>query len=310
MGSHQMGHSLPLLSEGDIDIYMEELSNWGRWGDDDDRGTLNLISQVSRKAALSTVRTGETVSCARPLDLRRPSDPPAPQHFMTATGDRAPAGGMGMAVDWVGFAFHGSHVTHLDAHSHIFWKGKLYNGRPAQDVSVWQRARSGGVDAASEGIVTRGVLLDIPRHRSVPRLAPGEAVGVDEMQECAAVQGVVIGEGDAVLVRTGRDVEPLDESPGMAGLHASTLPWIREYGISLLGCDNISDAQPSRVGGVRLPIHSVGLVGLGLWLLDNAYLETLAQKCEERGAWDFLFNCLPLRFERATGSPVNPIAML
>jgi kynurenine formamidase len=306
------GEALPAVDAAVIDDYMASLSNWGRWGDDDDLGTLNLIVPDKRRVAALAVRTGETVSCARPLDLRRSSDAPAPQHFMTATGDRAPKNGMGMAVDYIGLAFHGFHVTHLDAHSHVFWNAKLYNGRPAGDVGVWQRARSGGVDAAKEGIVTRGVLLDIPRHRGVDALAPGTAIGTDELIACASAQHLEIEPGDALLVRTGRDAQPAGapQSHDMAGLHASTLPWLHESGVAMLASDNISDVQPSGIEAVRLPVHAVGLVGMGLWLLDNAFLEPLADRCSKRDAWDFLFACLPLRLQRSTGSPVNPVAIL
>ncbi len=299
------------LGRDDVDVLVRELSNWGRWGDDDQLGTLNLITPATRMAALGSVRSGTTVSCARSMDLRRDSSAPAPMHFMTSTGDRAPASGFGSAADWVGLTAHGFDTTHIDAHSHAFWNAQLYNGRPAKLVTTWGRAKTGAVDAARDGIVTRGVLLDIPRHRGVDRLEPASAIGPDELQECARRQQVELQEGDALLVRTNREEHPsTDGGLRLAGVHVSVMPWLHERGISVLVSDAISDVQPSGVEGVSLPVHAVALVGMGLWLIDNATFEDLAVACAERGAYDFLFTCHALPIQRATGCPVNPVAVL
>ena len=295
-----------------IQSYMEELSNWGRWGEEDQLGTLNLITPAKRRSAVESVVSGDIVSCGRPLDLRQTGAVPGPLHFMTSSGSRVPKAGFGSAADWLGFGVHGFDVTHLDAHSHVFWNAHMYNGRPAELVSTWHRARAGAVDIAASGIVTRGVLLDVPRLRGVPFLEPGTAIGPVELDVCADDQGLRLEEGDAVLVRTGSSTSTLDDfnARASAGLHASTLPWLHSNGVALLVSDGVNDVQPSGVPSIYLPVHAVGMVAMGLWLIDNATLEALAARCLDRQRWDFLLTCSPLPIERATGSPVNPVALL
>ncbi|MDW8255276.1 MAG: cyclase family protein [Chloroflexota bacterium] len=312
-----MAHARP-LSRTMLDDLVTRCSNWGRWGPDDQRGTLNFLrpEQVRRAAAL--VRDGITVSCALPLATRPgPQNPFPVLHHMLGDGDLENASG---ATDWFALAPHGSTITHLDALCHIFYQGRMYNGRSASMVTV-RGAGAGAIDTVRDGIVGRGVLLDIPRQRGVQWLEPGEAITVEDLERAAAAEGVALEDGDLLLVRTGRHARaragvPPPPPPGplpmlpLAGLEWTTLPWLHERKIALLGGDNYSDCVPSGFEGPQgLPIHTVGIVAMGLHLLDNADLEALAAACAERGRWEFQLIIAPLILEGGTASPVNPLAV-
>jgi kynurenine formamidase len=305
------------VTEAEVLEMFESLSNWGRWGADDKLGTLNLITPEVTKAAAALVRHGRTVSLARTISPKyAPDNTNPPLHFMLASGEGAPAQGQGHSADWYGLACHGHSMTHLDSLGHLFWNGKMYNGRLASRVGQATGAMDGSIEDAGDGVMTRGVLLDLPRALGVPYLEPGHRITPDELESAEVIAGVQVRSGDAVLIRTGRDADRTQRGPhlpdehGCAGLSASCLPWIRERGIALLGSDVAHDALPSlyhRVGG---PIHSVGIVGMGLWLLDNAYLDALAAATAEASQWEFLFALGPLKLKRGTGSPVNPLAVI
>jgi len=226
------------------------------------------------------------------------------------------AHGLGIAADCLGLAFHGYSVTHLDALSHLFWDRKGYNGRPASDVSTASGAATGSVEVAGDGIVTRGVLLDLAHARGREWLDPGEAVLPDDLKRAEREQGITVGRGDLLFVRTGRDARRAAKGPihpdhdGAAGLHYSCLPYLHEREIAVLGSDSVTDALPSGALGFEMPVHTVSLVAMGLWLLDNAYLEGLGSQCRKRGSWEFMIVLAPLLLKRSTGSPVNPIAIL
>ncbi len=299
-------------SDADVIAYFQSLSNWGRWGADDERGALNLITPEKTARAVALAREGVTVSAARPLDTVAAADNAWPLvHLMTGAGTDPGATGSG---DYLALRFHGYAHTHLDALCHMFWDGKLYNGRDQSAVTS-QGAGAGSVAAAEAGIVTRGVLIDAPRLRGRPRLEPGEALYPEDLEAAEAAQNVRVAEGDALLVYTGRwrrrqEAGPWDvNSEGLAGLHAACLPWLHERGVAVLGCDGVSDVMPSGFPGVGLPIHRVGIVAMGLHLLDNCDLEALAEACAARSRWEFLFVVAPLRVAGGTGSPVNPIAV-
>jgi kynurenine formamidase len=300
-----------------VDKLLSSLSNWGRWGEDDQLGTLNHITPESRLAALRAVQTGETVSCSRDISPRHSKENPSPLlHHMIVSGEAAPDEGLGIAADWLGLAFHGYSVTHLDSLSHLFWNKRSYNGRPASDVSTVSGAATGSVEVARHGVVTRGVLLDLAGARGEEWLEPGEALTPADLERAEQEQGVTVGAGDVLLVRTGRDARRAAKGPvhpdheGAPGLHYSCLPYLHERQIAVLGSDAANDVLPSHVSGFEMPVHTVGIVAMGLWLLDNAYLEDLGRRCRERASWEFLVALAPLLLKRSTGSPVNPIAVL
>jgi kynurenine formamidase len=304
-------------AEAEIMEMFDSLSNWGRWGDDDRLGTLNLITPDLTKAAAGLVRHGRTVSLARTISPKyAPDNTSPPQHFMIESGEGAPAEGHGHATDWYGLACHGHTITHLDALGHLFWNGKMYNGRPASRVDQRTGAKDGSIEDAGNGVVTRGILLDMPRTLGVPYLEGGRRITPAELEAAEARAGVRVSSGDALLVRTGRDAERgarglyIPTETGCPGLSGSCLPWLRERGVSILVSDGAHDALPSAYEHFIGPIHAVAIVAMGLWLLDNAYLDDLAATAAEVSQWEFLFTCGPLKLKRGTGSPVNPLVVI
>ena len=296
------------LHGADVLGFHQSLSNWGRWGDDDQLGALNLITPEVTAAAAATVRTGRTVSCARALDTRPAEDNPSPVvHHMTGTFTE------GYGADYFALAPHGFATSHIDALSHIFHEGKLFNGYDAETVTAHGATRL-GVHRLAAGIVTRGVLLDLPAMRGVDALEPGEAIFPDDLEDAEARSGLTVRSGDALFVRTGRwrwrdGHGPWDLGRSAAGLDASCLPWLRTRDVATLGSDGVSDVAPSRVDGVPMPIHTVAIVALGLHLMDNLDFDALSAACAQEGRWEFLLIVAPLVLRRGTVSPVNPIAV-
>lgn len=290
--------------------YFRSLSNWGRWGDEDQRGTLNLIDDSKRARAAGMIRQGAAVSCSRVLSPSAPGS--GVLHFMIAGAEGAPAHGAGGATDWFGMPIHAP-TTHVDALSHVFWEGHVYNGASAKKITT-AGAGVGSVELLADGIVSRGVLLDIPPAQGRTWLEPGEPIRPGDLDSCAEAAGITVLPGDVLLVRTGhdrhREADPaLDASDDVPGLHAGCLPWLHERAIAVLGSDAANDVLPSGYRGLALPIHTVGMVAMGLWLIDKLWLEDLARACAAARRWEFFFLAAPLRLKRATGSPVNPIAV-
>jgi kynurenine formamidase len=298
----------PPLSRQQVADFHRSLSNHGRWGERDQLGALNLIRPEKRAAAAARVRSGRSVSCARLLPTAPAADNPNPaQHHMTGTH------GEGFGADWFGIAPHGMATSHIDALCHIFHEGRLYNGYPSQRVTA-HGAQELGIQALRSGVVSRGVLLDLPRSRGVDWLEKGEPIYVDDLERAERDAGVRVEEGDLLLVATGRWALREAEGPwvpaeGLAGLDASCLAWLHERGVAALGCDGVSDVLPSRVDGFPIPIHSVAIAAMGLHLLDNLELRDLCAACVEEGRADFLLVIAPLVLQGGTASPVNPIAL-
>lgn len=300
-------------SDQDISSFLDTLNNWGRWGNDDERGTLNLIQaeHINRAAALA--KTGVVISCQREITTIHSDENPVPMvHFMTSTGESAPTDGQGIARDWFGMPFHGHAVTHLDSLGHFFLNGLIYNGRPANVVRAEGGAGFGSIAAASGGVVSRGVLLDIPRLVGREFLAPDHVIDVEQLESAEKLQGVKAGTGDILVIRTGRDMRKLalGASRYRPGMSVECLPWLHRREISVLVSDESHDAQPLPSTAVPTPIHAVGLVAMGLWLVDNAQLEALAQQCQSAECWEFMMILAPLHIEGASGSPINPLAIL
>jgi kynurenine formamidase len=291
--------------------FIDSLSNWGRWGPDDELGTLNFIDAAKRLAAVALVQDGRSVSCSRVLSTAPSDENPFPLlHFMIRSGEGAAAEGRSTASDWIGLRFHGRGVTHLDALSHFFWNRQAYNGRPAEGVSS-AGAAFHQVGVARDGIVTRGVLLDVCRSEGVDYLPLDHEVTVEELERCEQAEGVRVGTGDVLMVRTGRDARADDHRMmgPLAGLGADCLPWLHDREVSVLVGDGVQDVQPEVYPGLVNPIHIVTIVGMGMWLLDNAYLEDVAAYAASAGRWAFLFVTSPLLLDSTTGSPTNPLAI-
>jgi kynurenine formamidase len=316
-----MTSSATQVSAADLPKLLESISNWGRWGKDDEHGTLNLLTPEKRLRAAALVKDGVTVSAAHQLPtMRGPENYMPVQHMMLRAGDIPGTTG---TADFMGIACHGFAITHMDALCHFLWEGKMYNGTPSAAVRS-SGAITCGLDGA-DGICGRGVLLDIPAAKGRDWLNPGEAIYIADLEEAERRQNVTVEEGDLLLVRTGRQRRTVAEGPvnnpmeAMAGLHVSTLPWLRERGVAVLGSDGVSDVLPSGMGEgstgpnatglLRQPVHTGAIVYMGLHLMDNANLEDLARACAGRNRWAFLLTIAPLKLPTATGSPVNPIAL-
>jgi len=287
----------------------ERLSNWGRWGPDDQLGTLNFVTAEITAAAASAVRSGQTVSCARPLPTQPGPDNPNPVvHHMTGTATE------GYGADYFALAPHGYATSHIDALCHIFHAGQMYNGYSAEAVTAHGAGKL-GIHHLRSGVITRGVLIDIPSVRGVEALAPGEPIFPEDLEAAETAMAVTVQRGDALLVRTGRwrwreRHGPWTPTEGMAGLDASCLAWLHQREVAVLGSDGISDVWPSRIEGVPMPIHTVAIVAMGVHLLDNLDLDELGLACAAADRWHFLFVVAPLVLNRGTASPVNPIAVL
>jgi kynurenine formamidase len=232
----------------------------------------------------------------------RDSDPP--ERRLTRRG----------AAEFIGMVFHGQTITHIDAMAHYSWQGKMYNGTSASLVTSREGAQSHSIEAAGDGIVSRGVLLDIPRLRDARWLDPSEPVMPSDLEEAERVQGVRVEEGDILLVRTGNYRKILESGPvslaePMTACQVACAPWFKERGVAMLGTDTSNDFRPSHYATITSPLHTMCLVTLGLWLIDNANLEQLAEACQQRDRYEFILALGPLRLRNVTGSPVNPIAL-
>jgi kynurenine formamidase len=304
----------------DLQKLYESLKNWGRWGDDDERGALNHLTAEHRALAAGLVVDGATVSLAQNLPVIPSPDNPFPaHHHMLAAGDARENSGIAgyeASRDYVGIPVHGLAVTHIDALCHMFVQGQMYNGAPASDVRSDGALRN-SVMALANGLVGRGVLLDIAAARGVDYLPGNTMVTVEDLEAAEAAHGVQVGTGDILLVSTGRDAwraekkGQLSPAEGMAGLHYTCLPWLHERGISVLGSDGISDPTPGLgIPDWPFPIHQIAITAMGVHLIDNMSLGPIGRECAARNRFAFLFSVAPLRVVGGTGCPVNPTAVL
>jgi kynurenine formamidase len=234
---------------------------------------------------------------------------------MTTVGD-VPVGpsAVRFATDFIGMNVHGDAHTHVDALCHVVYQGLLHNGIPAE-VLTSAGAGALGIEVASSGIVGRGVLLDIPAARGTSWLEPGDHVTVEDLLHAEEVQDVRVGAGDILCVRVGHRVRrnrlgPWDVANQRAGLHPTVARFLAARDVAALGSDGNNDSAPSAVADVPFPVHVLAVNAMGLHLLDYLQLEDLAAACTDLGRWSFLCTIAPLRLSDATGSPVNPIAVL
>jgi kynurenine formamidase len=309
------------VSLAEFDRIFESVKNWGRWGPDDQLGTLNYITPAKVREAAGLVRSGRRVSMEIPINtVAGPDNPNAAIHFISQAHDfDIGSSGLRFALDFLGMACHGDCHSHVDALCHISYKGLVYNGKAAEEVVNSKGATSLDIANIGNGVVGRGVLLDLPRFRGVKWLEPGEAVTRAELEACEEAQGVHLGEGDIFVYRTGHhrrrlelgawsnDYPPAGE--GKAGLHVDTVPWMHERKIAAFLPDGDGEAVPSVVPGMLYPIHPLQIVAMGMLTADSLQFEDLARACEEEGRWEFMVVGLPLRLPGGTGSPWNPLAI-
>lgn len=306
------------MSKQEFDELFEKISNWGRWGPNDDRGTLNYISPSKIRAAAALVRSGRSVSLTIPINkVAGPDNPNPAVHLMSQTYDTTSAlGEPQFAMDYLGCACHGDCHTHIDALCHIGYKGKLYNGKTVSAVSS-QGASLMDITAYAHGIVGRGVLLDIPRLRGTKWLEPGEAVTNEELEAAEKAEGVRLNEGDIFAFRTGHHRRRLELGPwnngydgeGKAGLHPNTMQLLHDRKVAAFLPDGDGETVPSNVEGVAYPIHALQIAAMGMACADSLQFEELVKVCEEEQRWEFMVVAAPLRLPKGTGSLFNPIAI-
>ena len=290
--------------------------NWNRWPND--AGTLNLLTPEVTLRGIRTVVTGEVISCSRPVTDKEPirGNVCFEQEILAAgTWDLEPDREESLnASEKVAYRTHGMVNTHLDALAHIGHNGKGFNGKPFSDLVTLEDGVMQASIANARSIVTRGVLIDIARMRGVPYLEPGDFATAEEVASVAPQ----IEAGDAAIIRVGGTLaEGRPPKNGGSrhgtwqGLHPECVEVLAERDISVLATDSPGDVFPSPYGHiVRSPVHTLSLTYYGIHLLHNMDVETLAERCEEMERTSFLFVVAPLYMTRASGSLVNPVAVL
>jgi kynurenine formamidase len=299
--------SRPLVSEAQFAAWQKELSNWGRWGKDDEIGTLNLITPAKRRAAFALVKEGVPVSLSTNTAFEKAVDVPCPAEWamLTATDTGA--------TDRVAFpCIHGAAATHIDSLAHTFFAGKMWNGYDATTlVTMKGGAKKNSVMPMKGGIVTRAVLYDIARLKGVPYLKPGDRIFPEDMEAWERRTGVRVGPGDALVLRWGRYGRRAKLGPeeGAAGFDNSILPWLKQRDVALIVWETAGYAPQVPGDLFQNAVHNFVMAILGIHILDRADLEALSDAAASRNRYEFTLIVNPLALPNATGSPVNPIAM-
>lgn len=305
-----IAQSVRSVDKPTVDRWMIQLSNWGRWGKDDQRGTLNLITAERSRKALALAREGVAVSLSHPYLEQKAEDAGSPfGHDMVVMQEGSP-----FVLDRFTVLFHGFAHSHMDSLCHMSHEGKMFNGFPRTDVTEAGCSKLAIMDIAGQGVITRGVMIDIARLKGVPYLEPGTPIYIEDIEAWEKKAKVKVGVGDVVLIRNGRwarraKLGPWDTSRIAAGVHASVMPWLRARDVAILGGDNTNDVLPSQVDGIGMPVHLLTLVAMGMPLFDNLDLDALAEAAAKRNRWEFLFIAAPLTVTHSTGSPLNPLAV-
>lgn len=297
------------VTKADIDRLMTELSNWGRWGKDDQLGTMNLITPEKRKHAASLVREGRVISLSQQLSTVKSLDNESPMVRATSVSREG-------ARDTYTFAEHGNYFTHLDALCHQFWDGKIYNGLSGMSVVTnTDGASKLSIDVLKDGIFGRGILMDIPRLKGLPYLEPETPIYPEDLDAWEKKAHIKFTGGEIIFIRTGRwgrraKLGGWDQALHSAGLTVSCARWLKERDIAVLASDNVSDIKPSGIEGVSMPIHKLVLIAMGAPMVDNCDLEELSEATNRRQSWEFLVTMAPMRAPGGTGSPINPTVVL
>jgi kynurenine formamidase len=308
----------------DFERLMQDLSNWGRWGKDDEMGAVNLITPAKRKEALRLVKDGVSVSLARNAETEPAPDNPQPiVRGAAGRGARAGSNAGGQAnpaprdvssvVDTFFISYHGYAHTHMDSLCHFFYKGKMYNGYSRDEFTAEHGAARNGILNWKNGILTKGVLMDIPRLKGVDYLEPGTPIFPEDLDAWEKKAHLKVGPGDVVLIRTGRwarrDAKGAwPASAGFAGLYMTCARWLHSRDVAILGSDAAEDVLPSGILDISQPIHELVLVAMGMPIFDNCDLEQIAKEAQKRSRWQFLITAAPAAVPNATGSVLNPIA--
>ena len=290
----------PEITKTQVDQWMQDLSNWGRWGDDDQLGAVNLITPAKRREALALATTGDVVSLSLPISVvSPPDDPNSTAAFTNLHVVNIPSG---FLMERQQVAFHGSTVSHLDALCHAHHEGRIYNGVALEDAFNEDGCSRMGISGLAGGIVTRGVLLDIPRLKGLDALETGTHVYPEDIEAWERRTGVTVSAGDAIFLRTGRWV-----NDNRSGYDITVAPWLKERDAALVGSDGTQDV--GQIPGTTLPFHKLVLVALGANIFDNMDLEALAETAARLNRWEFLLVAAPIPNPGGTGSPLNPLAI-
>ena len=305
----------PMESNQDFQRAMQELSNWGRWGEDDELGQANFITQEKRIAAARLVREGITVSLAHDVVQEDAVDTSA---YLNREVISVSPTGAADKLEYTG-SYHGTIHSHLDSlDCHIMYEGKGYNGVGYEEVEAADGCPRGSIHAHRNGVITRGVLFDatlLPGRATLDGwLEPGTPITYEDLEILEEIQGVRVQPGDVILLHTGRWIrrEALGAWPisdGVAGYHADVAYFLKDRGVAMIGHDMFNDVSPSGVGNISLPLHSLALVSLGVSIFDNLDFTEVAELAKQLGRYEFLFMASPLRIQKGMGSPLNPIAM-
>ncbi|MET7637668.1 cyclase family protein [Streptomyces sp. NPDC005438] len=297
------------LTDEELRAMFQRCSNWGRWGDDDQAGTLNLITPEKRREAAGLVRSGRSGSFTRPLSKVRDEVNVRPlYHHMTTSAHNRYIG----AHDWVGISCHGLANTHLDALSHSEFEGKVYNGRDWKDTWTFEGMAWCDITAQVQGIVTRGVLLDVATAHGGQWIDTEDYVTVADLERAEESAGVRVTSGDALFVHSGLRAQEAHQGAyqsvtDRAGLHAECVEWMHQRGVAVYGGDCV-ERMPYPSVAVPMPLHMIGCVAMGLCLLDYPEVTTLLEMCAAEERYEFLFTCAPLAIPGGTGSAANPVA--
>ena len=310
--------TLPEVSTEYCEALWRRVCNWGRWGAEDQAGALNLITPQKRIAAAGLVQDGLCIGLGNPWPVSPAPDNPWPaQHYIVRAGDAGPYPGypdLNVALDYLGVECHGVATSHVDALCHVFVKGRMYNDFPATDVKSSGALRNDLMPMA-DGVVTRGVVLDVPAVLGVPFLDASVRIGIEHLEAAERHQNVTVTSGDVLLVHLGREARiraegVVDSSKGLAGLHPECAGWLHERGVAMLGSDGMNDPQPNWTAkGWPIPIHYLGICGMGMTLMHNLETDRLVSSCRERSRYEWLFTMAALKVPGGTGSPANPLAI-
>jgi kynurenine formamidase len=295
----------PPTNAAEFDELFQRVKNWGRWGADDQLGSVNLITPAKRKQALSLAKTGQTISLVHnPItDKAEDNNSPFEQTMLP-----------GFNMDRYAVSYHGYAHSHMDALCHILYKDQTYNGYARAIVNTEKGCTKLSIDNLKNGLITRAVLLDIPRLKGLPYLEPGTAIYQEDVEAWEKIAAVKIEPGDVILLRTGRwarreKLGPWNVGRNAAGFHSSIIPFIKARGVAIVGSDAASDVTPSMVEGVSLPIHTLLITALGGNILDNQDLEAVAELAAKLKRWEFTIAINPMPVTGGTGSPMNTLAI-
>ncbi|MEU6658656.1 cyclase family protein [Streptomyces sp. NPDC046821] len=316
MATHARPAAQPRLTKAEFDALYRRLASRSAWAEGD-RGALAALTPGRVLDAMREVRSGRPVTMAARIETSpSPDDPEPARHRMSAWPDETGtmASGLHFAMDRFAMNVHGDADSHIDALCHVIYDGTLHGGVSADTVTA-AGAEALSVESVHDGLVGRGVLLDIPRLHGVPWLEPGDHVTADDLVAAESAQHVQVTEGDLLFVRVGHrrrrdELGAWRAAKARAGLHPSAMEFLADRRVAALGSDGNNDTAPSSTDGVDFPVHVLGIHAMGLHLLDYLQFEDLVPVCEEEGRWSFLCVVAPLRLPHATGSPVNPIAVL